>query len=277
MTDLEIDGSDIFSNGIVRLYRQRTDMPFTLKNTFCIHADVSSPVRIRQAVSKLLREEAKAAEQYPFAWNPKFGYVTASPFMCGTGLEIAALLHLEGLHLIGDLAPTLNALQGMRMSVCGCDGDGLKDVAHIFHIGNAQSLGIEEYELAARIKQVFTDLVKQEVNARIRLVEEFPRVFEDAVERSLAVLRSCRLLSNMELVDIISPLRLAANLNFLDNFTRKEASDIMLSRIDRPSPSIPNTYEEQKELDRKDAALADKANRRFRNVRLNDFAKEHLS
>ena len=118
--------------------------------------------------------------------------------------------------------------------------------------------------------------MKQESNARIRLVEEFPRVFEDAIERSLAVLRSCRLLSNLELVDIISPLKLAASINFLDNFTREEASEIMMSRIGQPPPSVPNTYEEQKELDRKDAALADKANRRFRNVRLNDFAKGYL-
>ena len=49
-----------------------------------------------------------------------------------------------------------------------------------------------------------------------------------------------------------------------------------MSRIGQPPPSVPNTYEEQKELDRKDAALADKANRRFRNVRLNDFAKGYL-
>ncbi len=276
MTGIEIDGSAIFSGGTVRLYRQRTDLPFTDENMVCLSTEISSPTRIRQAVAKLLRDEAKAAAEHPFAWNPRFGYVTASPFMCGTGLEISALFHLEGLHLIGDLAAALNALSGMRMSAYGCDGDGLKDVAHIFRVGNAQALGLDEDELASRVRQIFSDIVKQESNARIRLVDEFPRVFEDAIERSLAILRSCRLLSNLELVDVISPLKLAADLNFLDNFTRKEAAEIMLSRIDQPPPSIPNTYEEQRELDRKDAVLADKANRRFRNVRLNDFAKEYL-
>lgn len=276
MTDIEIGGSDIFSDGMVRLYRQRTDLPFTHENAICFKAEISSPMRIRQTVAKLLREESNAADEHPFAWNPRFGYVTASPYMCGTGLEISAMFHLEGLHLIGDLPMALNALNGMRMNAYGCDGDGLKDVAHIFRIVNAQALGLEELELAARIRQIFSDIVKQESNARIRLVEEFPRVFEDAIERSLAVLRSCRLLSNLELVDIISPLKLAASINFLDNFTREEASEIIMSRIGQPPPSVPNTYEEQKELDRKDAALADKANRRFRNVRLNDFAKGYL-
>lgn len=276
MTDIEIAGCDIFSDGMVRLYRQRTDLPFTHENLVCFKAEISSPMRIRQAVTKLLRDESKAAVEHPFAWNPRFGYVTSTPYICGTGLEISALFHLEGLHLIGDLPMALNALNGMRMNTFGCDGDGLKDVAHIFRIVNAQTLGLEEFELAARIRQIFSDIMKQESNARIRLVEELPRVFEDAIERALAVLRSCRLLSNLELVDIISPLKLAADLNFLDNFTREEANEIMMSRIDQPPPAVPITYEEQKELDRKDAALANKANRRFRNVRLNDFAKGYL-
>ncbi len=277
MKEIDIDGSDIFSGGEVRLFRQRTDRPFTQENMVCFKAEMSSPMRMRPAVAKVLKDEAKAASESPFAWNPRFGYVTASAYMCGTGLEISALFHLEGLNLVGDLEPALNALEGMRLNTYGCDGDGLKDVAHLFRICNGQSLGIEEFELASRTRQIFSDLVRQEANARIRLINDFPRVLEDAIERSLAVLRNCRLLSSLELADIVSPLKLAADLGFLDNFSKKEASDIIMSRIDRPQDDVPYTYEEQRELDRKDAALADKANRRFRNVRLNRLAKEHLS
>lgn len=277
MTDIEIDEADIFSDALGCLYRQRTDLPFTPENIYHIDLKITSPARIQSALTKLLKEEAKAAALHPFAWNPEFGYVTSLPTECGTGLDISALMHLEGLHLIGDLEPTLNALNGMRMAASGCDGDGLKNVAHIFRVRNALSLGLDEQEMAERIKRIFKDLIRQESNARIRLVYEFPRVFEDAISRSLAVLRNCRLLSNFELVDIISPLRLAANLNFLENFSKEEAREIMLSRISRPSTPFPNSYEEQREMDRKDAALADKANRRFKDVRLNDLAKDLLS
>ena len=102
-------------------------------------------------------------------------------------------------------------------------------------------------------------------------------LFEDAISRSLAILRNCRLLSEWELLDIISPLKLAADLDFLDNFPKDKALRMMLSQLKTPVPSSPLTYEEQKEQDRKDAALANRANSMFKSVRLNSLAKEWLS
>ena len=274
---MTIEESDIISDGYVRLYRQRTDLPFTPDNVLNIETDFTALSRLHAAFSSAMKEEAEIAAQHPFAWNPEFGYVTARPTFCGTGLEISALFHLEGLHLIGDLEPALNALEGLRMSIRGCCGSGMRDAAHIFRITNSHHLGIDERDLVARVGRVFSDLIQQETNARIRLVDEVPRVFEDAIARSLAILRSCRLLSEWELLDIISPLRIAAELDFLDHFSREEALALTRSRIALTESFRPNTYEEQREQDRRDAALADKVNKRFKNVRLNARGKEYLS
>lgn len=274
---MTIEESDIVSDGFVRLYRQRTDIPFTPENILNIEQDFTALAKLHATVSSIMEEESRLAARHPFAWNPEFGYVTARPDFCGTGLSISALFHLEGLHLIGDLDPTLNALHGLRMAVSGCCGSGMKDAAHIFRITNRHHLGIDERDLAARVGRIFSDLVRQEANARIRLVDEVPRVFEDAILRSLAILRSCRLLSEWELLDIVSPLRIAAEFGFLDHFSREEALALMRSRISLTESSPPNTYEEQRERDKRDAALADKVNKRFRNVRLNAYGKEILS
>ena len=274
---MTIDSSDILSDGYVRLYRQRTDLPFTPDNILNIEATFASLPKLHTAFSSVMAEETASAAQHPFAWNPEFGYVTARPEFCGTGLEISALFHLEGLNLIGDLDPTLNALVGLRMDVHGCCGGGMKDAAHLFRLTNLRHLGIDERDLMARVGRVFGDLVQQETNARIRLVDEVPRVFEDAISRSLAILRSCRLLSEWELLDIISPLRLAAELGFLDHFSREEAQALTRSRLDMVEQPLPDTYEEQRERDRRDAALADKVNNRFKSVRLNARGKDYLS
>ena len=274
---MTIEESDIISDGYVRLYRQRTDLPFTPDNILNIETGFSSLSRLHAAVSATMKEEGEVATRHPFAWNPEFGYVTARPNFCGTGLEISALFHLEGLHLIGDLEPALNALNGLRMATCGCCGGGMRDAAHIFRIANRHHLGLDERDLVARVGRVFNDLTQQETNARIRLIDEVPRVFEDAISRSLAILRSCRLLSEWELLDIVSPLRIAAELGFLDHFSREEALSITNPRVTLAESPPPNTYEEQCERDRRDAALADKVNKRFRNVRLNARGKEYLS
>jgi len=277
MSDFEIDSADIFSAGYVRLYRQPTDRPFTPENILNIEADITSLARFHAAVTTVFKQEAQLAAQTPFAWNPEFGYVTARPEFCGTGLEISALFHLEALNLIGDLDPVLNALTGLRMSAWGFCNDGLRNAAHLFRVTNLHHLGIDERDLASRVGRVFTDLVQQETNARIRLVEELPRLFEDAIARALAVLRSCRLLSEWELLDIVSTLRLAANLGFLEGLSRNEAKALMDNRLSLTPSTGSTSYEEQQERDRQDAILADKANKRFKGVRLNAFAKEWLT
>lgn len=274
---MNIEISDIVSDGYVRIYRQRADLPFTPKNILTVETPFDNFDSIGNACSAAAEKVRNLASARHFAWNPEFGYVTARPEVCGTGIEISALFHLEGLHLIGDLPPALNALSAMRMRILGREGEGMRDAAHLFRISNASMLGINESELAERIGRAFRDLAKQETNARIRLVEENPRVFEDAVARSLAILRSCRLISEWELLDIISPLRLAAELGFLDRFTREDALAITRARLEMPDTPVPLSYEEQCEKDRKDGELADKVNKRFKNVRLNARAKEWLS
>ena len=274
---MTIEQSDIISDGFVRIYRQRTDIPFIPENILNIETEFHSLPRLHAAFTGTAKKESQLAAEMPFAWNPKFGYITSKPEFCGTGLEISALLHLEGLHLIGDLDPVLNALYGLRMKYTGCCGDGLRNAAHLFRVSNASMLGADERDIVSRTGRVLSDLVHQETNARIRLVEEMPRVFEDAISRSIAILKSCRLLSEWELLDIISPLRIAAELDFLDNFTRDEALALTRSRINLPQTPVPSTIEEQREKDLRDAALADKVNRRFRSVRLNARGKEWLT
>ena len=276
---MTIRESDIMSDGAVRLYRQREDLPFTAENLVTIKAPFASLARMPMAFASAFKKEAEAASVHSYAWNPEFGYVTARPDICGTGLEISALFHLEGLHLIGDLNPVLNAFTALRLEAKGCSGGGMRDAAHLFRLKNIYQLGLDEQDLLTRVSRVFADLVSQESNARIRLVTEFPRVFEDAIERSLAILRACRLISEWELLDIVSPLRIAAELSFLDHFTRDEALSITRERISLPDPFAyaPGTYEEQKERDAHDALLADKVNKRFRNVKLSARGKDYLS
>ena len=274
---MTIEPSDIVSDGYVRLYRQRTDKPFLADNILTVETEFHSLQRLHAAFNSVQKKESELSKEYSFAWNPKFGYITARPDICGTGLEASALLHLEGLHLIGDLEPVLNALSALRMNALGYCAEGLKNAAHIFRITNASMLGIEERDIIARTGRVLLDLVRQETNARIRLIQEMPRVFEDAISRSLAILKSCRLLSEWEFLDIMSPLRIAAELEFLDNFTREEALSLTRARLNLPQTSTPYTIEEQREKDRYDAKLADKVNRRFKSVRLNAYGKEWLS
>ena len=171
-------------------------------------------------------------------------------------------IHLEGLHLIGELESVHRAMQALKMRLVGVDADGIHEAGHVFSL---------QYSTkdANQAERVLIDLIEQERNARVRLVEEMPRVFGDSICRALAVLKNCRLLAPGELFDLLSPLRLAAIEDLLDGVTLN-AIEKWLAEIDLTSREDKLTPDER---DRVDGERADEMNRRFEDVVLNERAE----
>ena len=171
-------------------------------------------------------------------------------------------LHLEGLHLIGELDAARRALHALEMDLVGTEADGVREAGHAYAIRYAGS--------SERAKRVVADLLREERNARARLSEELPRVFGDSLCRALAILKNCRLLSPGELFDLLSPLRLAAMQKLLDGITLAEVEKLLLAcDLTGSEDKL-----EQEERDQADADRADEMNRRFEDVMLNERAEE---
>ena len=269
--------SDALGGGKVTIFRNLADKPFGERDAYSISAEWSSPSDIAAAYTMAEDEESRLAAQHRFAWHPDFGYLSPFPAHCGTGVRIEAEVHLEGLHIIGDLPQVLAGLAAMRIDCQGVDMDGIRNVAHIFRIGNGSSIGLPERVLVSRIARAFAQLAKQETAARKVLVAEHPLLFLDSLERALAILRNARLLSPGEYIDLLSPVRLAAIMGFLEGISREEVDKIMRRNLEKPQQSPPATQEEERQRDNRDADFADRVSAFFAKVRLNDFARETFS
>lgn len=175
-------------------------------------------------------------------------------------------LHLEGLHLIGEIEAVARAADALGLRLSGADSCGVHDPGHSYLLEFSAGGG----ERAARIAE---KIVEQERNARVRLMEEMPRVFDDAVCRALAVLKNCRLLSPGELYDLLSPLRLAAMEDLLEGVKTPEIESLMAS-IDLADGGSDRL---QEDLDREDSERADAMNERFADVVLGGSAEGKLS
>lgn len=267
--------TDVIDNGEALLFRNPQGVPFGERDAWGLAEDWRLPDGIPSAYSRLLAKESRIAAENSFAWNEQFGYLSPFPEHCGTGLIVRAHLHLEALNLIGDLPLVLNGITAVRFNADGVNMDGIKNAAHLFDIYNNSTLGISEENLLDRAARLFRDIIQQELNARIRLVRELPRVLEDSVSRAIAILQRCRLLSPWEYLDIISPIRLATVMGFLDGITRAEADSIMRQQL-AVIDDFPNDADGDRMRDERDAHLADAANKRFARVRWNSRAKEYL-
>lgn len=172
-------------------------------------------------------------------------------------------LHLEGLHLIGELDAAKRALHALGMELAGIDADGVSDAGHAYSVRHAP--GDEK-----KARRVASALLREERNARVRLFEEMSRVFGDALCRALAILKNCRLLSPAEQFDLLSPMRLAAIERMLDGI-RLAGVEKLLSEIDLSGGEDKLSQEER---DKADAERADAMNSRFEDVVLNERAEE---
>ena len=270
--------TDALAGGRITLFRNPADKPFGEKDAFAISADWATVDDIPAAYTKAEEDERRLAETHRFAWHPDFGYLSPFPAHCGTGIRIEAEVHLEGLHIIGDLPQVLAGFTAMRIGYEGITADGLRNVAHLFKVYNNSAIGLPERALTERVARVFAQLAKQETAARKVLVDEHPLLFLDSVERALAILRNARLMSPGEYIDLLSPVRLAAIMGFLDGVSRQDVDAIMRRHLEHPDLSKPPaTQEEERQRDNRDADFADRVSAYFSKVRLNDFALDILS
>ena len=140
---------------------------------------------ILDAVHGMVSDLAKAEQESEAAKEPD--YHTFPSGRVEAPYHIGDRLHLEGLHLIGELDAVKRAMHALGMDLVGIDADGVRTTGHVFQLKYAGS--------SEQAKRVVADLIAQERNARVRLFEEMPRVFGDSLCRALAILKNCRLLA----------------------------------------------------------------------------------
>ena len=215
---------------------------------------------IMNAFQDMVSDIEKATKRSKDEKGPEYHDFPAS--RVDAAYRIGNHLHLEALHLIGELDAVKRAIHALRMELVGVSADGVHETGHVYALRYAGS--------SEQVKRVVEDLLREERNARVRLFEELPRVFGDSLCRALAIMKNCRLLSPGEYFDLLSPLRLAAKEEMLDGITYDEIEKMLLE-IDLTSSE---DKLEQAERDKVDAERADEMNKRFEDVILNERAEE---
>ena len=215
---------------------------------------------IMNAFQDMVSDIEKATKRSKDEKGPEYHDFPAS--RVDAAYRIGGRLHLEALHLIGELDAVKRAIHALRMELVGVTADGVRDTGHVYTLRYSGS--------SEQVKRVVEDLLREERNARVRLFEELPRVFGDSLCRALAIMKNCRLLSPGEYFDLLSPLRLAAKEEMLDGIAYDEIEKMLLE-IDLTSSE---DKLEQAERDKVDAERADEMNKRFEDVILNERAEE---
>ncbi len=162
-----------------------------------------------------------ALEDYlDYAFSPTLGYLTACPTNLGTGLRASAMMHLPALVISGQMEKVVRAVNQLGLVVRGLFGEGSDASGSIFQISNQTTLGESEETIIKRLGSVLHSIIEHELNARARLIESDAAKLQDKIGRAYGILQHSHLLSSGEAMNLLSLVRLGADLGCFPETSR---------------------------------------------------------
>jgi len=162
-----------------------------------------------------------------YAFDEKFGYLTACPTNVGTGMRASVMIHLPFIATDNKVEESLYALSKMGMAIRGIYGEGSKVAGSIYQISNQITLGLTEQETLENLKAVINKIIIQENRAREAAYKNYRYEIEDRVARSLGLLKSAVLLTSAECLKLLSDVRLGVEMGLIKTVSTATVDDLV--------------------------------------------------
>jgi protein arginine kinase len=168
-----------------------------------------------------------------YAYDETYGFITSCPTNIGTGLRVSVLLHLPGLVFTNEVEKVLKGAIQIGMAVRGIYGEGSGIKGNLFQISNQHTLGLKEEDVIESITKLTHMIVDIEKKARDVILNKARNEFEDKIFRSLAVLRSARMVNTEEVLNLLSAVRLGIGASIVQGVALSTINEILL--VSRPA------------------------------------------
>ncbi len=100
-----------------------------------------SGLDLAAAWERINRIDDRIEEKVTYAFNERFGYLTACPTNVGTGMRVSVMLHLPALVLTRQVEKLFRSLQKINLAVRGLYGEGSQPAGDFYQISNQVTLG----------------------------------------------------------------------------------------------------------------------------------------
>jgi len=168
------------------------------------------------------------AKELSFAFSTEWGYLTACPTNTGTGMRGSVMLHLPALVMTRQINRVLAAIAKLSFTTRGLYGEGTQASGNFFQISNQVSLGHTEEEIIENINGLIRQIIEQELQAREMMLSKEREVLEDRINRSYGILKSARIISSQETIELLSMVRLGCDLGMLKEIDRRTLNELFI-------------------------------------------------
>ena len=206
-----------------------------------------------------LMKEADAIDdwlesEFDFAYDEKWGYLTACPTNLGSGLRVSIMMHLPGLTITGQAGRIFSSLQQYGIAIRGLYGENSEAEGSFFQISNQLSMGRSEKEIYTNIFEIGQKIIFQEQAARDYLKDNLYVQTADRAFRAKGLLGNAYTMSSQEALGLISDLRLGVALGIIEDITLQKCNELLL--LSQPG-SIQLAYNTQMQPQERDLRRAE--------------------
>lgn len=184
---------------------------------------ITKGLSLEQAYDTADKLDTLLDENLDFAFDEKLGYLTQCPTNLGTGMRASVMLHLPALEKSRAISRIAGNLSKLGLTIRGAHGEGTEPKGALYQLSNQVTLGISEKAAIENLKNITEQLIAQENQARERLCSSID--IQDAISRSLGILRSALVISHDEALKLLSNVRLG--------IVSKQITDVSTETIDK--------------------------------------------
>ncbi len=154
-----------------------------------------------------------------YAFDDKYGFLTACPTNVGTGLRASVMLHLPALSLGNRIQRISNNLNRFGFTLRGIYGEGSVPLGHIYQLSNQLTLGQSEKDIIKSLNELKTRIIEEEIEMRSIMNNEHLIKAKDSIFRSYGILKYAYTISLKEAANHLSNIKLGLDLGLLPENT----------------------------------------------------------
>jgi protein arginine kinase len=173
---------------------------------------------------KLLELELEISQKHPFAFSPKFGFLTSDPVQCGTALQACLYLHLPALHHTGQLHQFCKNED--EISFIGLEGSINDLIGDLLILKNRYTLGVNEEVTLHSLQTIAIRLIHEEKKLREQLKETGNSEIKDLVSRAYGLLLHSYQLQTKETLNALSALKLGLSLGWIKGISSQKINNL---------------------------------------------------
>jgi len=174
-----------------------------------------------------IEDQISKAEGYAF--SPKFGYLTADPAQCGTGLTIHAFLHLPALIHTDQIDTALTNAEEDEVFFTGITGNIDDPIGDLIVIQNNFTIGMSEESILHAIQTAATKLIGAEKTMRTHLKADKPIQIKDLVSKAYGLLVHSYQLKAKEALNLISMMKLGLELGYVEGVNDEKLNNLFFN------------------------------------------------